>query len=224
MPMRYGPLILVLLLVLSASSPVLAQEQRFELGGGGGFSWPYAPEMSLNRAWDLGGFFGIRLNDKLSLETDFSFARSNSQFFDSSVPVLPNQQGEGWTFQPAIPTEPFTDWGLEDTRYHLDAVLVVHLGRRQPFHPFFFGGAGVLREDRKYTDLTPLRGTSAGEIDTENLLTRTETDYYPVVAVGGGFDFYILYNVAARFEYRLWTTTEWERRTQRLFFTAIYLF
>jgi hypothetical protein len=224
MPMRYGSPVLTLLLVLTASSPALAQKQRFELGGGGGFAWPSSPEFSLGRAWDLGGFFGIRVSENLSLETDFSFSRSNSQFFDAGIPVLPTQQGEGWTFEPSTPTEPYTDFGLQDTRYHLDAVMVFYLGRRQPFHPFFFGGAGVLREDKKFTDLTPLRGTSAAEVDTSQLQTRRETDYYPVLAVGAGFNFYILYNVAARFEYRLWTTKDWDRRTHRLFFTAVYYF
>jgi opacity protein-like surface antigen len=223
MPMRYGPLIVILLLVLSSSS-TLAQEQRFELGGGGGFSWPYDPEVPLGRAWDLGGFFGIRLNDNFSVEADFSFSRSNRQSFDESIPIAPTQQGEGWTFRSFNTLPAFTDFQIKSTRYHLDTVLVIHLGRRQPFHPFIFGGAGVLREDQKTTDLTPLRGANQAEVDESSLETMTETNYYPVLAVGAGFDFYILYNVAARFEYRLWTTTEWERRTQRLFFTAVYLF
>jgi opacity protein-like surface antigen len=222
--MRFGPLVLTLLLVLTSNSPALAQKQNFELGGGGGFTWPSDPEVSLGRGWDLGGFFGIRFNDNFSLETDFSFSRTNNQFFDESIPIVPTQEGEGWTFQPFSPIEPFTDFGLQNTQYHLDAVLVIHIGRRQPFHPFVFGGAGVLREDKKTTDLTPLRGTATEEVETSALETKRETNYYPVLAVGAGFDFYILYNVAARFEYRLWTTKDWERRTQRLFFTAIYFF
>jgi hypothetical protein len=224
MPLRYGPLALIMLLVLTSSSPASAQEQRFELGGGAGFTWPSVPGYSLDRGWDLGGFFGIRLNDNFSIETDFSFSRADRQFFDESVIAPPTQEGAGWRFQPFSPTTDFTDFNLQSTRYHLDTVLVVHLGRRQPFHPFFFGGAGVLREDSKITDLTPLRGVAAEDAENIELETTTESDYYPVLAVGAGFDFYIFYNVAARFEYRLWTTTEWERRTQRLFFTAIYLF
>jgi hypothetical protein len=144
--MRFGPLVLTLLLVLTSNSPALAQKQNFELGGGGGFTWPSDPEVSLGRGWDLGGFFGIRFNDNFSLETDFSFSRTNNQFFDESIPIVPTQEGEGWTFQPFSPIEPFTDFGLQNTQYHLDAVLVIHIGRRQPFHPFVFGGRAGNKE------------------------------------------------------------------------------
>jgi opacity protein-like surface antigen len=224
MPLRYGPLAVILLLVLISSSPAFAQEQRFELGGGAGFTWPHDPELPLDRGWDLGGFFGIRFNDNFGIETDFSFSRSSQQFFDESLVAPPAQEGAGWVYQPFRPATAFSDFDLQSTRYHLDAVLIVHLGRRQPFHPFFLAGAGVLREDVIIRDLTPLRGVNADEVDSVELESVRETEYYPVLAVGGGFDFYIFYNVAARFEYRLWTTQEWDRRTQRLFFTANYLF
>jgi hypothetical protein len=216
---------LTLLLVFAWSSPVLAQKQNFKLGGGGGFTFPSTPGLSLKRGYDLGGFLGIRFNDNFSLETGFSFGRSESQFFEQSAEDLALQQGEAFTFTPSDPQAEFVDFQLTSTRYHLDTILVYNLGRRQPFHPFIFAGAGLLRDDTEVTDLTPLRATQdPAEVETIELEKKKDSKYYPVVSFGAGFEFYVLQNTAARFEWRWHVTKEWERRTHRLFFAAIYFF
>lgn len=209
MEKRLGLLGWTSLLLWSWILPAAAQEQHLKVGGGAGFSFPSDPLLELERGYDLGGFFGIRFNDNFSLETGFSFQRSERQFTADNLPVQ----------DPSTQLPAFLS---ESTRYHLDGILLYNIGRRQPFHPFIFGGAGILREDKRTTDLTPLIG--AEDPAAVELETTTESEYYPVVSFGIGFDFYILYNVAARGEWRWWMTEATDRRTHRLFFAATYFF
>lgn len=204
------PVVTALTLLLFWESPAMAQKQNFKIGGGAGFAWPKAPVLDLRRGFDLGGFFGVRFNDNWSVETNFSFLRSERQFTITNEPVL----------EPGIQ---ISAYNLETTRYTMDGTLVYSIGRRQPFHPFIFGGAGMMREDNKNTDLTPLLEP---DVDPEEvqLETTMKTDYYPVFSVGAGFDYYILYNVAARFEWRWWITKDFGRRTMSLFASAGYYF
>ena len=80
-----------------------------------------------------------------------------------------------------------------------------------------------MREDNKNTDLTPLLDPDVDPEDVQ-LETTATSDYYPAFSFGAGFDFYILYNVAARFEWRWWITKDIDRRTMSLFASAGYYF
>jgi opacity protein-like surface antigen len=213
---RHGLTFWVLVFLLAPQLPAAAQEDNFKLGGGAGFAWPKDPVYKLNRAFDVGGFFGIRFNDNFSVEAGFSWAQSERQYADDNRPI---DTVEDPTVFPVV--------NLQTTRYTLDAILVYNLGRRQPFHPFIFVGGGVFREDQLFTDLSalipedPANPPDPEEIELE---TWTETNYYPALSLGIGFDFYILNNVAARGEWRWWLTEDWDRRSMRLFFAATLFF
>lgn len=199
-----------LLLALAWPFPAEAQQRNFKIGGGAGFAWPKSPLFELQRGWDLGGYLGYRFNDNLSLEIGFNFIRSDRQFDVDDRPITD-------------PRSQLAATARETTRYPLDAVLVYNLGRRQPFHPFLFAGGGYMRDDLKTTDLTPL--FEAEDPTTVELETTTETSYFPIASFGGGFDFYVLFNVAARFELRMWIPPEdFDLRTWRLFASATYFF
>ena len=213
---RNGVILWTLLILLAPQVPAAAQDDNFKLGGGAGFAWPKDPVFALNRAFDVGGFFGIRFNDNFSVEAGFSFARSDRQYADDNRPI--EDVGDPTVF-PVI--------NLQNTRYTLDTILVYNLGRRQPFHPFVFVGGGVFREDQLFTDLSaliPEDPENPPDPEEIQLETWTETSYYPVVSLGIGFDFYILNNVAARGEWRWWLTNNIDRRSMRLFFAATLFF
>jgi len=213
---RNGVIFWILLILLAPQVPAAAQDDNFKLGGGAGFAWPKDPVFELNRAFDVGGFFGIRFNDNFSLEAGFSYAGSDRQYADDDRPI---DTVDDPTVFPVI--------SLKNTRYTLDTILVYNIGRRQPFHPFVFVGGGVFREDQVFTDLSalipedPLNPPDPAEIDLE---VWTETNYYPALSLGIGFDFYILNNVGARGEWRWWLTNNIDRRTMRLFFAATLFF
>jgi hypothetical protein len=202
MARRTVPLLAALLVTVAWHSTAVAQETRFKLGGGAGFAYFADPEFDLARAADLGGYIGFRFNDNVSVEIDFSFGRSKRLFTEEGEPA----QDE---------LAPFARFELQSTRYRLDGVLLYNLGRRQPFHPFVFGGAGLERE------VIGLRRslTAGSEVET------IDVDYLPLTTLGAGFDFYVLHNTAARFEYRWWIPpTKIDRRTSRIFFVASYFF
>ncbi len=201
MPNLVKTLVASLIFMLAGSS--LTEAQQYKLGGGAGFAFFKDPELSLKRGFDVGGFFGIRFNDNFSIETGFSWAKAERQFGEGNVPVE-EIGAQAATFE------------FKSTQYHLDAVLVYHLGRRQPFHMFVFGGAGLEREGRATTDLREFIVTG----DASTLETTTEVVYRPVAAFGAGFDFYVLVNVAARGEIRMWLPSDIDYRTWRLFFGA----
>jgi len=183
-------------------STAVAQEPRFKVGGGAGFAYFADPEYDLARAADLGGYIGFRFNDNVSLEIDFSFGRSKRLFTAEGLPATGD-------------LAPFASFELQSTRYRLDSVVLYNIGRRQPFHPFFFGGAGVERE------VIGLRRSLTVQSEVETI----DVDYLPVTTLGAGFDFYVLHNTAVRFEYRWWLPpTKIDRRTSRIFFMASYFF
>jgi hypothetical protein len=201
---------LTVLFLLAGAAPGEAQRQRFKIGGGAGFATLYNPDADHGRTSVVGGGLGFRFSDNFSLETGLTFARSNRQFNETGVPVDEVQ---------ALPAFRF-----EANRYHLDATLFYHIGRRQPFHPFVFAGAGVERRDEKRSDI-------AFTFDENGIVTSRTEDvvfqssvYEPAAHFGGGFDLYVLYNVAARAEFRLWLPQSPDKRTRMFFFGASYYF
>ena len=212
MPFRLAAIIIVALCQLFAATDLAeAQRHKGKIGGGGGFAFLTDPEVDLGKAVSVGGFFGMRFNDNVSLEGGLYFVRSNRVFNEFGVPVDQTPDTPAFRFK--------------TTRFHADSVLVLNIGRRQPFHPFVLVGAGVERRDDKKADFTfepdPTTGLP-GLIDTEVVLN--ETRYSPTGIVGGGVEIYFMYNLAARAEFRLWIPKDWGQRTQILFFAATYYF
>jgi Outer membrane protein beta-barrel domain len=202
--------VLSLLVIFGWSSLAQAQSQRFKLSGGAGFALFSHPDVDPGRTAYIGGSLGFRFNDHLSLEGGFAFARSDRQYDENGVRVNQGQSVPAFRFQSA--------------HYRLNGTVLFHIGRRQPFHPFVFAGAGLERTDETRTDLT-------FTFDENNvIINRTETlvfdtkSYQPAVHFGGGFDLYFLYNLAARVEYRLYVPQDTSRRTQVFFFGANYYF
>ncbi len=213
MPFRVTILFFSLVSFLISHSPATAQEHRFRTGGGAGFSFMTDPELDFPRAGNLGGFFGIRLNDQFTLETAFSFSRAKQLFTADNQPVV-DQQGQNQTTEE---TPTVLDPAFQQTiaRYHLDLSLFYHIGRRQPFHPFLFGGGGMVLEEQGHSLIE--------EVTIGDPVKSTE--YQPTVTFGAGFDFYIIADVSARFQYQwLFQAKDTNRRTSRLFFTATYYF
>ena len=212
MPFRLAAIIFMALCQLFAAADLAeAQRQKGKIGGGGGFAFLTDSDVELGRTASVGGFFGMRFNDNVSLEGGLYFVRSNRVFNQFGVPVDET---------PDTPALRF-----ETTRFHADGVLVLNIGRRQPFHPFVLFGAGVERRDDKQTDFTFEPDPTTGLpvlIDTE--VTLNQTRYLPTGIVGGGAEIYFMYNLAARAEFRLWIPKDWGQRTQILFFAATYYF
>lgn len=207
-----GVAVVALMLFFGGSSAARAQHQRFRLTGGAGFASLKNPEVEHGRTAYVGGSLGYRFNDNFSLEGGFSFARSDRQFDKNGVPVDQVQ---------AIPAYRF-----ETTRYHLDGTFLLHIGRRQPFHPYLFAGAGLERSDEKRTDLTFFFDQNGNVINTpptETVVFDTSA-YRPEGHLGAGFDLYFLYNLAARVEFRLYLPQDTSLRTRVFFFGASYYF
>jgi len=132
MPFRWAAIIVVALCQLFAATDLAeAQRQKGKIGGGGGFAFLTDPDVDLGRTASVGGFFGLRFNDNLSLEGGLYFVRSNRVFSEFGIPVDET---------PDTPALRF-----ETTRFHADGVLVLNIGRRQPFHPFVLFGATTKR-------------------------------------------------------------------------------
>ena len=173
---RNGVIFWILLILLAPQVPAAAQDDNFKLGGGAGFAWPKDPVFELNRAFDVGGFFGIRFNDNFSLEAGFSYAGSDRQYADDDRPI---DTVDDPTVFPVI--------SLKNTRYTLDTILVYNIGRRQPFHPFVFVGGGVFRGPSFYRPFSAdSRGPSkpsrprrdrSRSLDGDQLLSRLESRY-----------------------------------------------
>lgn len=208
MPTRFAAL--TMLFFLAGAAPGEAQRQRFKIGGGAGFAVLNNPEVDHGRTSIVGGALGFRFNDNFSLETGFTFARSNRQFDENGVPVDEIR---------ALP-----DFRFEANLYHLDGTFLVHLGRRQPFHPFVFAGAGLERRDEKRSDITFTFDENGVVLSRAEEVVFRSTAYEPEAHFGGGFDLYVLYNVAARAEFRLWLPQSSEKRTRTFFFGASYYF
>jgi Outer membrane protein beta-barrel domain len=209
---KRGAALLSLLLLLGLCPRAEAQRQRFKLSGGAGLAVLQNPDVEHGRTAYIGGSLGFRFTDNLSLEGGFSFARSDRQFDVNDVPVDKVQ---------AIPAYRF-----EATRYHLDGTFLFHIGRRQPFNPYLFAGAGLERSDERRTDLTftfDENGTIVNAPPTESVVLDTST-YRPAGHFGAGFDLYFLYNLAARVEFRLYVPQDTSLRTRAFFFGASYYF
>ena len=214
MPFRLAAIISVALLQWFAATDLAeAQPHKGKIGGGGGFAFLTDPDVEHGRTASFGGFFGLRFNDNVSLEGGLYFVRSNRLFDEFGV----------------VDETPTPAFRFETTRFHADGVLVLNIGRRQPFHPFVLFGAGVERRDNKQTDFTfefepdtdpPLPLPLPPELE----VVLNETKYLPTAIVGGGAEIYFMYNLAARAEFRLWIPKDWGQRTQIIFFAATYYF
>ena len=212
--MSFRPTALVIVALFQcvvATGLVEAQRQKYKIGGGAGFANLKHPDLDLGSTAVIGGFFGFRFNDNLSLETNFSFVRSNRVFAETGIPV------------DNVPDQPA--FRFQTNRYHLDEVFVLNIGRRQPFHPFVYGGGGVIRRDEKRTDFTFERDPDTGQsnlVSQEVTLNRSE--YEPAGLAGAGVEFYFMYNVAARAEFRVWFPQSPDKRDRMFFFAASYFF
>lgn len=198
------------LVLLSPGITVVQAQQRFRIGGGAGFAVLYNPEVEHGRTAVVGGAFTFRLSDNFSVESGFSFARSDRQFDQAGVPIDETQGG-------------LPDYQFEANRYHLDGSFLFHIGRRQPFHPYVIAGGGLERRDEKKTDITIVVQDNVVISRTEELVFDT-SEYQPTAHFGGGFDLYFLYNVAARVEFRWWLPTDTDKSTRMFFFGASYYF
>lgn len=199
--MRRGPglLAIVLLLLGGTLGTARAQEQHFIIGGGGGFASLFDPRLDLGFGTNLGGFFGLRANDQFTLEVSMDYTTVTRVFTEAGDRVEETD--------PAV----IGQYQLDQNRYHLDGTLYYHFGRRKPFHPYIFGGGGLVRRDNTIT-------TFEGEV-------AKETQHDPTVSFGTGFDYYVLYNLAVRADIRWWLPGfGTESRTRRLFFGVGYYF
>jgi len=207
--------LLVTFLAMQGSSQ--AQAHRYKLGGGAGFASLKDPVFDPGSTSMLGGFLGLRLNDHFSFETRVTRAGSNREFNVNGVPL---NKGGNLLAPEQIPVS-----RVRSDRYHADGTLVIYIGRRQPFHPFVFAGGGTVRRDEKQLEIE-----FTFDPETGDLLTRDETVFSEVTEyeltghVGAGFDFYFMYNLAARAEFRFWIPQTWEKRTRAFFFSATYYF
>ena len=211
MPSRLAAIIILALLhVFAATSIAEAQRAKGKIGGGGGFAFLTDPDIEHGSTASVGGFFGRKFNDNVSVEAGLYFVRSNRVFNAFGVPVDQNRDIPAFRF--------------ETTRFHADGVLVLNIGRRQPFHPFILFGAGLERRDDQQTDFNAEQDPDSGLPILIPEVVLKETRYLPTGIVGGGADIYFMYNLAARAEFRLWLPKEWDQRTFILFFAATYFF
>lgn len=211
MPSRLAAIIiLVLLHVFAATDLAEAQRAKSKIGGGGGFAFLTDPDVEHGSTASVGGFFGRRFSDNVSLEGGLFFVRSN-RFFDAF--------GIGVDETRDIPAFRF-----RTTRFHADGILLLNIGRRQPFHPFILLGGGLERRDDQRTDFTAEEDPDSGLPILVPEVGPKETIYLPTGIVGAGTDIYFMYNLAARVEIRLWIPKEWDQRTFILFFAATYFF
>ncbi len=202
---------LAALLLLGPAITVVEAQQRFRLGGGAGFAVLYNPEVEHGRTAVVGGSLGFRFNDNFSLESGFSFARSDRQFDRLGIPIDETQGG--------LPAYQF-----EANRYHLDGSFLYHIGRRQPFHPYVIAGGGLERTDEKRTNFTFVLGENNVIISSAEEVVLDTTEYQPTAHLGAGFDLYVLYNVAARVEFRWWLPKDTDKSTRMFFFGVSYFF
>lgn len=212
MPFRTAAVVtLVFLHVLVDTDPAEAQGQSGKLGGGAGFAFLSDPDVDLGSTATVGGFIGYRFNDNVSLEGGLFFVRVNRVFSADGIPVDQTPDTPAFRF--------------ETTRFQADGVVMINLGRRQPFHPFVLFGGGVQRRDDKQTDLTFTINPDTGlQVLDSTEVVLDETTYVPTAILGGGAEIYFKYNLAARAEFRLWVPEAIEERTFALFFAATYFF
>jgi len=198
--MRKGPWILVTaLLLVGMMGRAEAQEQHFIIGGGGGFATLFDPELDLGRGTNLGGFFGLRINDQFTIEAGVDFTSVTRVFTQAGDIVAEGDPATVGQFE------------LDQNRYHIDGTLYYHFGRRKPFHPYIFAAGGIVRRE---STISTLEGS-----------VISETEHEPTFSAGVGFDFYVLYNVAVRADGRWYFPQgKTDNRTRRLFFGVGYYF
>ena len=209
-----GPVALVSVMLLqwfAAVDYAEAQRQKFKLGGGAGFAFMSDPEINLGSTATVGGFFGVRFTDNVSVEAGFAWMRSNRVFAESGIPVDDTPDTPSFRF--------------ESNRYHLDGTFVWNVGRRQPFHPFLLAGGGVRRRDEKRTEFTfePDPDTGVPILISQDVVLDGST-YEFMGHVGLGAEIYFMYNLAARAEWRLWAPQDWDRKDHMFFFAASFYF
>ena len=82
-----------------------------------------------------------------------------------------------------------------------------------------------MRRDENRIDITFTFDPATNQIiDRTEVVTIDAKEYEPTGHVGGGFDLYFMYNLAARVEFRQWLPTSTEKRTRMFFFAATYFF
>lgn len=202
---------LTVTLLFIATTRAEAQRQRYKIGGGAGFASLKNTGVDLGWGVIAGGGLGFRFNDNYSLETGLNFTRSDQAF---DILGLPVEEGQG-----VVPV-----YRLEANRYHLDGTFYFHIGRRLPFHPFVFAGGGLERREEKRINFHYTYDENNLVTDVTEEVVFDTTEYEPEAHFGAGFDIYVLYNVAARMEVRLWLPQTIDKRTQAFFFTASYYF
>lgn len=205
------PALLAWIVLAGSLRPAEAQRQRFKIGGGAGFASLATPDASLGWTFGVGGFFGYRVSDNVSIESGFTFGRANRTFNSDGVPV--DQSRDIPAFQ------------FESQRYQLDGSFVYNFGPRQPFHPFVLAGGTFRRRSEKRTEFVFEADPDTG-LPTliEANVVIDETTYEPAGHIGAGAEIYFMYNLAARAEYRLWFPKDWSRRTQMFLFSASFYF
>lgn len=202
---------LAALVLLGPGIHVVEAQQRFRLGGGAGFAVLYDPEVEHGRTAVVGGSLAYRFSDNFSFESGFSLARSDRQFNALNQPIDQNQGG--------LPAYQF-----QANRYHLDGSFLFHIGRREPFHPYVIAGGGLERSDAKRTDFTFVLGENNVILSRTQEVVLDTSEYHPTIHFGGGFDLYVIYNVAARVEFRWWLPKDTDQSTRMFFFGASYYF
>lgn len=212
MPCRTAALVTLTLAQLFAAIDLAqAQGQSGKIGGGAGFAFLSDPDVELGSTATVGGFIGYRFNDNVSIEGGLLFVRSNRVFSAEGIPVDETPDTPAFRFK--------------TTRFEADGVLMLNIGRRQPFHPFVLFGGGIQRRDDQQTDLTFAFNPETGQQVLESSeVVLDETSYVPTAVLGGGAEIYFRYNLAARAELRLWIPKSWNERTYALFFAATYFF
>lgn len=199
------------LVLLGPGITVVEAQQKFRLGGGAGFAVLYNPDVELGRTAVVGGTLGFRFSDNFSFESGFSYAHSDRQFNQAGVPIDQNQGG--------LPAYQF-----QANRYHLDGSFLFHIGRREPFHPYVIAGGGLERSDAKRTDFTFVLGENNAILSRTQEVVLDTSEYHPTIHFGAGFDLYVIYNVAARVEFRWWLPKDTDQSTRMFFFGASYYF
>ncbi len=198
------------LCALAATKSVEAQSHKFKLGGGAGFANLRDPELSLGRTFVVGGLFGLRFNDNLSFETGFNLARSNNLYAEDGVRIDDAQAVPSFRFQ--------------TNRYQIDGSFVYNIGKRQPFHPYIVAGGGLVRREKTRTGIVVETNETGQSMLNSSEVVLDTAEYEAAAHIGAGVEIYILYNVAARIEYRFYIPQSLNQYTRQFYFGGTYFF
>ena len=200
---------LALALVIAGVTVVEAQtRQRYRFGGGAGFGKLNDSDVDLGRVPVVGASLGFRFNDNVSIEFGMTSSFSDNYYdeFDDIVDEL----------------RALAAYRIQAERYDLDGTFFYHLGRREPFHAFVFAGGGLARRDRAEYDVDYTFDENGIAIDRTEVQVERTSAYNAQVHFGAGFDIYVLYNVAARVQFRLRVPQTTELWSRDFFFGAAY--